>query len=111
MSKEIFFRSVWGDEHCGRIRSNEYIHGGGVALSLWVNDDGYPEPWADMTVNLDVPAADGCVFLDTNNFPEVVEIFRDYALGEPTGRVRASGWCVYPEYQLNNERLNEYVAG
>ena len=73
---------------------------------------GYPEPYADVTVNIpDYPLSDeNCAFLDTNNAPFVVELLTKYNCGKFTGRYAYSGYCAYPEFRFDMETLNKYTG-
>lgn len=44
-----------------------------LAITTWIDEDGYLEPYGDVTVNLSaygLTPAPGCVFLPTYNMPE-----------------------------------------
>ena len=86
-----------------------YANNGRVYLGLWCNEDGYFEPWADITVNLSGPVTDlSCGFVDTANCPEIVRFLEENGLAAPTGRTRMSGWNVYPEYRFDMEAVRKH---
>lgn len=77
------------------------------------------DPLTTATVNLGPDAGNqsvlrpGATFLDTNNNPEIAKDFEDAGLAEPYERwgepvTRDSGWCSYPLYQFNLQKLAEY---
>ena len=80
----------------------------GISLELWDEDEGYPEMFADL---IRLPGSGrpntGCV--DVNNFPWAIRVIEDYGLGKPTGMVRESNWCRYPEYEFDLDKLAEYA--
>ena len=77
-----------------------------VLLSDWNN--GEPEPWGDLTVNLGMTMEKNCAFLDINQLGEEIQTWVEKnRLGSPTGRMERSGFVVYPEYRFNPERLKE----
>ena len=77
-----------------------------VGLTTWI--EGWPQPYGDITKNLSVKCADNCAFIDTNNNgDEIIDWLIANGLGKPTGRERASGWCVYPEFEFDMDKLNE----
>lgn len=46
---------------------------------------------------------EGCFFVDTNNLPGIEAFLEENDIAFPTGRECPSGFCVYPEYKLNDE--------
>ena len=77
-----------------------------VLLSDWNN--GEPEPWGDLTVNLGMTMEKNCALLDINQLGEEIQTWVEKnRLGTPTGRMERSGFVVYPEYRFNPERLKE----
>ena len=77
-----------------------------VGLTTWI--EGWPEPWSNLTVNLSVKCADNRAFIDTNNNgDDIIDWLVANDLGKPTGRERVSGWCIYPEFEFNMDKLNE----
>ena len=76
---------------------------GGTAILL-VCEDG--EPFGSLTVNLGYRLPDGWAFIDTNNLRDAEKFIADNNLGTPTGIEVESGFCSYPQYRLNMERLN-----
>lgn len=47
----------------------------------------------------------GEAYLDTNNFPEGVQLVKKYKLAEPTGEYGQSGFCTYPLYKFDMKKL------
>ena len=46
---------------------------------------------------------EGCIFVDTNNLPGIEDFLEENDIAFPTGRKEPSGFCIYPEYKLNEE--------
>ena len=67
-------------------------------------EEGY-ESYGDITVNLSHKAPDYCGYVDVNNMPELEKFIADNQLGEFTGLVEQSGYCTYPLYMFNVDRL------
>lgn len=67
------------------------------------------DPYAILTVNLTSSPISGpdCAYVDTNNLPEAEKFIKARGLGEPTGMMAASGFCTYPEYKFNLDKLEE----
>ena len=83
---------------------NTYLHGGGLALSLFSSSEGTFET---ISVNLeDEQLTDkDCFFVDTNNCPWAEKFLEDNGIAKPTGNLGFSGFCVYPEFKLIDESL------
>lgn len=87
------------------IETTTYSNNGNFAIQLWCEDG----PFATLTVNLDKKCKSNCAFVDTNNCPWAEEFIAQYGLGFPTGKMEASGWCIYPEYAFDMDAINKYV--
>lgn len=72
----------------------------------------YPEPYCDVTVNIpSYPlSSEECAFIDTNNAPFIVELLTRYHCGKFTGKYAYSGFCSYPEFRFNMEKLKKYTG-
>lgn len=87
-----------------------YMANDNLYVELITGIDGYYEPWSDLTVNLDTKCAENCAFIDTNNNgDEIIDWLEAHGLGTTTGRYKASGFCVYPEFEFNMEELLKYT--
>ena len=70
------------------------------------DEEGYIEPFADMTVNVvDLPENEAAI--DTNNLPGLTDWIEENNLGMFTGRYVNSGFCSYPIYKLNIENIKK----
>lgn len=98
---------ILGEEEL-TLTMDTYFHNENLYIGLDCMDDGYLEPFIDLTVNLDEVLPPYMAYLDTNNFPQAEELVRKTGLGTPTGQMRASGFCMYPLYSFNKEKLQEY---
>lgn len=65
------------------------------------------EPWATLTVNLGKKLPEDHAYVDINNCPWAVEFIEKYGLGEWTGGMGHSGFCVYPLYRFDITKLGE----
>ena len=80
-----------------------------IAMTLW--EDGEPEPWNILTVNLYGIREKNCAFIDTNNNgQDILKWIDEYNLGTPTGCIQRSGYCEYPEYRFSEEVLKQIDA-
>lgn len=101
---------AWGKVHPMTFETANYADNGNLYVGLRTNIEGYPEPWSDLTVNLGVPCKENCGFIDTNNNGNgIIDWLVENELGELTGRIKASGFCMYPEFRFNMEKLREYM--
>lgn len=79
---------------------------GDIGLFL-MDNEGY---LCDLTVSIDFLPMD-TVALDVNNTPDVERIVKELGIGTPTGKVGYSGFCEYPLYKLDMDRVNELCEG
>ncbi len=101
---------AWGKVHPMTFETATYLQNGNLYVGLRTNIEGYPEPWSDLTVNLGVPCKENCGFIDINNNGYgIIDWLTENELGEITGREKVSGFCVYPEFAFNMEKLKEYM--
>ena len=86
---------------------SSYRYGSGLAIVMWCDNH---EPYSNLTVNLeDFPTTKNRAFVDTNNLgEEIVDWIIENDLGELTGRVGVSGYCVYPEVEFNINKIKEH---
>lgn len=90
-----------------------YAENASLYVGLITNEKGYPEPWSGLTVNLNESrrCKPNCAYIDTNNNGnEILDWLETNGLGKQTGKVAASGWCWYPEFEFNMEALMEHVV-
>ena len=76
-----------------------------LAISL-VSKSG--EPFCTLTVNImesNLWADDKTAFVDTNNCEWAEEFISENGFGEFTGYYGASGFCKYPLYRFNIDKL------
>ena len=73
------------------------------------NDDG--SPYGVATVYLEGQSENlprDCAFVDTNNWPDVVELLEKEGLAEEMeDEAGVSGFCVYPAMKFNLDKIKE----
>ena len=107
MAKLQYFK--WGKTHEISFEVSEYIDCCNLYIGMIAHEDGFPEPWSDLTVNLGIPCPKNCAFIDTNNNGEdIISWLQNNHLGYLTGRRGQSGHCIYPEFCFDTEKLKEY---
>lgn len=108
MKNEMYVTDYYGNKiKVYPLIASYYNHN--LAIRLWT-DDG--EPWASLTVNLDVNLHDELgeeyALVDVNNFPEAEEFIAKYGIGEPMNASKTSGYVRYPLYKFDLKKLKEY---
>jgi hypothetical protein len=106
MEKTLNLQSQYGGEIKVSLEINTYLNNGCMYIGL-VEQGEYPEPYGDLTVNLMGKVPDYCGYVDLNNMPELEKFIADNELGEFTGLMKRSGFCEYPLYLFNVDRLRE----
>ena len=106
----------YGKNHPMTFYTSTYAKNGNLYVGLATHIEGYPAPWSDLTVNLSVKCQENCAFIDTNNNQDysgngddIIDWLESNGLGKRTGRMQISGFCVYPEFEFNMEKLKEYI--
>lgn len=107
MEKTMKLHSQFGGEYDVSLEINTYLNNGCMYIGLRTYEEGYPEPYGDITVNLSGKAPDYCGYVDLNNMPELEKFIADNDLGEFTGLTQRSGFCEYPLYLFNVDKLRE----
>ena len=92
-----------------RIVVNNYVDGNKLYLGLLSKEDGYWEPYCDLTKCLDGEVPADCAYVDTNNLPWVEKFIVENKLGYFTHMVGHSGFCTYPLYHFDMERIRELI--
>lgn len=90
------------------LAKDQYLHTDNLAVQMISHDEGYPEPWNDLTINLSRKCDLDCAFIDTNNNgADIMNWLAKNDIAYPTGRTGASGFCVYPEVKFTEKALSE----
>ena len=75
-----------------------YFNNGNLVLLLQDWNNGEPEPWGDLTVNLGISLDQDCAFVDVNHLgQEILPWLENEGLATPTGCTQQSGFVSYPE--------------
>lgn len=86
---------------------NNYQMNESLAIDIWNYEDG---PIARLTVCLGNVSNENSAYIDTNNCSWAENFIKEMQLGKPTGKTCRSGFCVYPEYEFNIDKLRDYMA-
>ena len=96
--------NLYGKPYTVYLVKSTYHYGNRLAVCLYTTDD---EPFATLTVNLpeEELTSKDCAFIDTNNCEWLPEFLVENDIAFPTWNFARSGFCVYPEYLFNLEKL------
>lgn len=103
----LIYHSEYGGDSEIQLEVQQYANNGRIAIFMLTNEEGYPEHYGSLTVNIDAPAPAYCGYLDTNNLSNAEKFVTENGLGEFTGLTGRSGFCVFPLYLFNAEKLRE----
>ncbi len=84
---------------------NTYMDNKSLYVGMTTVEDGFPEPYGDVTVNLLGSVPPYCAFVDTNNMPELEDFLVKNGIAEFTGLKQKSGYCTYPLYLFDMETM------
>lgn len=101
--KEYIVRTFWGEEKVTPIITR-YANNKTLAVQLMCEDG----PFATLTVNLP-ESKKHCngnrAFVDVNNCPWACDFLESNELAKPLYRYGFSGFCTYPLYEFNLDKL------
>lgn len=104
---KIFELNKYGTVHPIELGVASYSEGN-LAITMTTWEEGVPEPWNILTVNLSGIRDKNCAYIDTNNNgEEILAWIIRHGLAVPTGYIQRSGYCLYPEYRFRPEILQE----
>ena len=97
--------NLYGETFKVKPYKTSYASNGNLAVVL-IDEDG--ELFDTITVNLDnVFQSENKAFIDTNNCQYAEKFIEKYHLGEYDGINQGSGFCYYPLYVFNTDKLEE----
>ena len=102
---KYFNLNYYGETYRVYIEATKYMDNGTLALCMFT-DEG--EPFCNLTTNImdsNLFANSTTAFVDTNNCPWAEQFIVDNKLGKALGYSGASGFCRYPLYEFNLEKL------
>lgn len=100
-------KTEYGTYHNCRLVADRYLLDESLCIRI-VEDDG--EGVAILTVCLDaIGLKSNEAFVDTNNCPWADSFIETYELGTFTGKKKPSGYCVYPLYQFDMDKVGKYT--
>lgn len=110
-----------------RVARKSYASNGSLAVVLYYDECGQFLPFGSITVNIEdgdnvrarydlwILAKEGkrfaCQYVDTNNFEYVVRFLEENKIAFFTGGFADSGYCSYPLYAFDLDKLAELERG
>ena len=111
--KTLNYRTPWGNIEKVAFVVDQYAMKKRLFVGMYCWDDVWKcwEPYVDITVNLpdDFLISKTGAFIDTNNLSNICTFLIENGLAKPANNSAFSGFCCYPEYEFNMEKLNEYI--
>lgn len=101
-NKSSFKVETWFGTYDVFCTTEKYQRPNNLAIQLWEPEEG---PFATLTVNLGRKLPENQAFVDTNNCPWAEQFIAQNELGVPVGDFGFSGYCAYPLYEFNLERM------
>lgn len=91
--------------------SLERYHNGNTAVMIYKPKLLGYEEWDVLTVNTDTVLSPDCACIDTNHHGEdIIDCLKQLGLGEATGLTCTSGFCKYPVFKLDIEKIKRYCV-
>lgn len=89
--------------------TNTYANNDNTYIGITCIEDEIPEPFSDLTVNLCIKLESNQAFIDINNNERTfIQYLADNGFITYTGIERPSGFVIYPLFELNIKKINEY---
>ena len=90
-----------------QLEVEQYLYNGNLCISMYYKEDGEWLPYGELTTNLPTRLPPYCGYVDTNNLSGAIDFIEKYGLGQNTGLEAQSGFCRYPMYLFDAEKLRE----
>ena len=98
----------YGSTHNIYLRTSTYTNNDNLYIGMLTDDEGYLEPWGNLTVNLGIKCDPDCGFVDVENNHGIEEFIETNNLGEKTDRLCQSGFVLFPEYKFNMTEITKH---
>ncbi len=107
--KSYEYKSAYGDVYTVEPKLAMYVDNDNLYVGLDFYDEEYNcwDSFCDVTVNINKQPY-LCSAIDTNNNGNaIVDFLEKNGIAEYTGMVNFSGYCAYPVFYFNEEKLKE----
>ena len=105
--KQVTYNSSITGETQVTFDIQQYMNNMAMFIGLMCNEDGYEEPFGDVTVNLSVAAPNYCGYLNVNDMPDIKSLLQITTLESLLDSRKGAGYCEYPLYLFNVDKLRE----
>ena len=105
--------NAWGTDHLITLDLDTYRDNGTLAIQMICYDDGYPEPWDRLTVNMSDSDTLGedTQYVDVNhNGEEILNWIEANNLGTVTDIYYHSDWVSYPAVKFNMDEVRKHTS-
>lgn len=93
----------------GRFSNVTVTLNGNTCIGIWCKEGDYIEPFANLTVNLDLPLIKNTAFIDVNNLDKrLISYLEKNGFIKCLKVTRRSGYVTYPLYRLELNKIKEY---
>lgn len=102
----------YGETYKIRLKLTTYAENGNLAIiaECWDEEYKYWDRFSVFTVNLSEKLPEDCAYIDINNSPDLPDWIKEHGIGEPTGKVSQSGFCAYPLYKFDLQKIKGIIA-
>lgn len=105
-----YFDDTYTSEHPVSFVTDKYTENGNLYIGIICWDEGYPEPWGDLTINVGYECDENCAYIDTNNNGQaVIDWLIENKLGRLTGKIVRRDFCICPEFEFDMDEVNKYL--
>ena len=89
--------------------TGQFMADNSLSLEIWNDEEG---PIADITRCLgNGNMNNNFGYLDMNNCPWSAKLVKELGIAKDTGLSQRSGYCIYPLYEFDMDKVNEYIMG
>ena len=108
--KELIYKSrILGDVPV-TIVVYRYTSNGCLYVGLNKRPDEHGDDYfGSVTVNLPGSVPEHCAYVNTNNLSGILPFLKEYKLAKPLPVIGTRGFCAYPLFQFDIERLREFA--
>lgn len=109
MESELTFKSVYGVETKVMFYKSLYQNNNNLYIGAYrVDEDGYTEPFCNITVNFMDTLEENMAYIDINNIDKnLFQTMINANMMLPTGFSHTSGFCTHPIFFFPDEILND----
>ena len=110
MKKELIYKSRILGEVPVTISINRYASNGCLYVGLNKRPDEYGDDYfGSITVNLPGSVPKHSAYVNVNGLSGILPFLKEYKLAKPMSVVGESGFCAYPLFRFDLEKLREYA--